>query len=66
MSRGGLSIIAVPAEFNGRSPLVEQLTRPASTPAYDVDLIVTDRGHADLRGADWATRRTLITTLFER
>jgi hypothetical protein len=66
MSRGGLSIIAVPAEFNGRSPLVEQLTRPASTPAYDVDLIVTERGHADLRGADWATRRTLITTLFER
>jgi acyl-CoA hydrolase len=66
ISRGGLSIIAVPAEFNDRSPLVDQLSRPASTPAYDVDLIVTERGYADLRGADWTTRRTLITNLFER
>jgi acyl-CoA hydrolase len=66
MSRGGLSIIAVPAEFNGRSPFVELLSRPASTAAYDVDVIVTERGAVDLRGADWTTRRTLITNLFER
>lgn len=63
-SRSGLSIIAVPSQFGGRSPLVEQLSRPASTPAYDVDLIVTESGHADLRGADWAQRRALITGLF--
>ena len=64
MSRGGLSIIAVPTRVNGRSPLVEQLSRPASTPAHDVDLIVTESGHVDLRAADWSQRRALIAELF--
>ena len=64
MSSGGLSIIAVPTRVNGRSPLVEQLSRPASTPAHDVDLIVTESGHVDLRTADWSQRRHLITELF--
>jgi acyl-CoA hydrolase len=64
MSRGGLSIIAVPTTTNGRSPLVEQLSRPASTPAHDVDLIVTEAGYVDLRSADWSQRRHLITELF--
>ncbi|BBY39977.1 hypothetical protein MMAN_41110 [Mycobacterium mantenii] len=66
LSRGGLSIIAVPSTFNGRSPLVDQLSRPASTPAFDVDIIVTDNGCVDVRLADWAQRRTLITELFTR
>jgi acyl-CoA hydrolase len=65
MSSGGLSIIAVPSKTGGRSPLVEQLSRPASTPAHDVDLIVTEEGHADLRAADWSQRRRLIADLFE-
>lgn len=65
VSRGGLSIIAVPSRVNGRSPLVEQLSRPASTPAYDVDVIVTESGHADLRGADWTQRRRRVAALFE-
>jgi acyl-CoA hydrolase len=64
MSSGGLSIIAVPTRVNGRSPLVEQLTRPTSTPAHDVDVIVTESGHVDLRAADWSQRRALITELF--
>jgi acyl-CoA hydrolase len=64
MSRGGLSIIAVPSSTNGRSPFVEQLSRPASTPAHDVDVIVTESGHADLRGADWSQRQRLIAELF--
>jgi Acetyl-CoA hydrolase/transferase C-terminal domain len=64
MSRGGLSIIAVASRFNGRSPLVEHLSRPASTPAHDIDLIVTESGHADLRDADWSQRRKLITEVF--
>lgn len=64
MSRGGLSIIAVPSKTDGRSPLVDNLSRPASTPAYDVDLIVTESGHADLRGADWSRRKHLIAELF--
>jgi hypothetical protein len=66
MSRKGLSIIAVTSTINGRSPLVERLSRPASTPAYDVDLVVTESGHADLRGADWSRRRHLITELFSK
>ena len=65
MSSGGLSIIAVPSKTGGRSPLVEHLSRPASTPAHDVDLIVTESGHADLRGAGWPQRRRLIADLFE-
>jgi Acetyl-CoA hydrolase/transferase C-terminal domain len=64
MSRGGLSIIAVPSSTNGRSPLFEQLSRPVSTPAHDVDVIVTECGHADLRGAGWSQRRQMITELF--
>src|SRR3984885_2609257 len=64
MSSGGLSIIAVPRQVNGRSPLVEQLSRPVSTPAHDVDVIVTESGHVDLRAADWSQRRALITELF--
>jgi acyl-CoA hydrolase len=66
MNRGGLSIIAVPSTTNGRSPLVEQLSRPASTPAHDVDVVVTESGHADLRGADWSQRLRLITELFSK
>jgi len=65
MSHGGLSTIAVRSTVNGHSPLVDQLSRPVSTPAHDVDLIVTESGHADLRGADWSQRRRLITTLFQ-
>ena len=64
MSSGGLSIIAVPTRVNGRSPLVERLSRPVSTPAHDVDLIVTESGHVDLRAADWSQRRALIAELF--
>ncbi len=65
MSRKGLSIIAVPTSVNSRSPLVIRLSRPTSTPAHNIDLIVTERGCADLRGTDWATRTRLITELFE-
>lgn len=63
--RRGVSIIAVPSRTKGCSPLVSQLSRPVSTPAYDIDVIVTESGHADLRGADWTRRRHLITELFE-
>jgi acyl-CoA hydrolase len=65
-NRGGMSIIAVPSSYGGRSPLVEHLSRPASTPAYDVDVIVTEKSHADLRGAGWSQRRALIIELFDR
>ncbi len=64
MHRRGLSIIATPSTVGGRSPLVERLSRPTSTPASDIDLIVTESGHADLRAADWSQRRKLIAELF--
>src|SRR5262249_47682328 len=41
-SVGGLSIVAVPSVHNGRSTLVSQLSRPVSTPAHDVDVVVTE------------------------
>lgn len=65
LSRGGLSIIAVPSRFGNRSTFVERLSRPASTPAYDVEVIVTERGAIDLRSVDWDQRRRLITRHFE-
>ncbi|MEE6174992.1 acetyl-CoA hydrolase/transferase C-terminal domain-containing protein [Mycobacterium sp. 050134] len=66
INRGGLSIIAVPSLVNGRSPLVDRLSRPASTVAHDVDVIVTEHGSADLRCASWSQREALITNLFDR
>ncbi|MDR3663485.1 MAG: acetyl-CoA hydrolase/transferase C-terminal domain-containing protein [Mycobacterium sp.] len=66
LNRTGLSIIAVPTQFNGRSTLVDTLSRPASTPAHDVEVIVTEAGHVDLRSAGWAERRRLIEGLFQR
>lgn len=64
MSAAGLSIIAVPSARAASSPLVEVLSRPVSTAAHDVDLIVTENGCADLRIADWTMRRDLIGELF--
>jgi acyl-CoA hydrolase len=50
-SRGGLSIIGLPSTAGGGSTIV---ARPAvvSTPRSDVDVVVTERGVADLRGCD--------------
>ncbi|OBH01648.1 acetyl-CoA hydrolase [Mycobacterium sp. E342] len=66
INRGGLSIIAVPTSVNGRSPLVDRLSRPASTAAHDVDVVVTENGSADLRCASWSQREALISKLFDR
>lgn len=66
LNRNGLSIIAVPTRFNGRSTLVDTLSRPASTPAHDIEVIVTEAGHVDLRSAGWVQRRRLIEDLFRR
>ncbi|WP_219823079.1 acetyl-CoA hydrolase/transferase C-terminal domain-containing protein [Nocardia nova] len=55
-SVGGLSIVAVTTTHRGRSTLVRRLSRPVSTPAHDVDVIVTEHGVADLRGLDRSER----------
>jgi acyl-CoA hydrolase len=54
-SPGGLSVIGLPSVARGRSTIV---ARPevVSTPRTDIDVIVTEHGVADLRGADPATR----------
>jgi acyl-CoA hydrolase len=64
-SIGGLSIIAVSSVHNGRPTLVSRLSRPVSTPAHDVDVVVTERGVADLRGLSRAERRQALTRLWE-
>jgi acyl-CoA hydrolase len=66
LHRQGLSIIAVPASHNGRTPFVPRLSRPASTAAHDVDVVVTERGSVDLRRCDWRQRVPLLERLFDQ
>lgn len=65
VSTTGLSIIAITSAVNGCSSLVDRLSRPVSTAAHDVDVIVTEAGSADLRGTSWGQREALITELFK-
>jgi acyl-CoA hydrolase len=65
-SVGGLSIIALMTEHSGRSTLVSKLSRPVSTPAQDVDVVVTERGVADLRGKSRPERREALNELWGR
>jgi hypothetical protein len=64
-SVGGLSVITVTTRHNGRPTLVSQLSRPVSTPSQDVDIVVTDRGTADLRGLSRPERRKALRTLWD-
>ncbi len=63
-SEGGRSILALPATAKGGrvSRIVPRLTTPTiSLSRDDADLIITEHGAADLRGADVQTRaRRLI------
>lgn len=63
-SPGGLSIIALPSARRGRSALAERLDMPVATPRSAVDMVVTEHGHADLRGLDDAERAAAIRVLF--
>lgn len=60
----GLSIIAVPTRHKGRSTLVPRLWGPVSTPAHDVDVVVTERGSVDLRGLDRTERTAALGELW--
>ena len=64
-SVGGLSVIAVPTEHHGRPTLVTRLSRPVSTPAHDVDVVVTENGAADLRGLPRPARREALLRLWD-
>jgi len=66
LSRGGLSIMAMAAHRGSDPTLVERLQGPVSTPCYDVDVVVTDAGSADLRGLDRTQRRAALIELWSR
>jgi acyl-CoA hydrolase len=59
-SRGGLSIIALPARSRAGSSIVDRLSGPASIPRADADVVVTEHGVAHLRGASLAQRRARL------
>ncbi len=63
-SRTGLSVLAVPTTRKGHPTLVERLAAPAGTPSHDIEVVVTERGVADLRGLDRAERRAAIAALW--
>lgn len=56
-SRGGASIIALPATALARSRIVATLSGPVTTPRCDAGIFVTEYGVADLRGLGLAARR---------
>ncbi len=60
-SRGGMSICALPSTAGTRSRIVTRLSGPATVPASDAGVIVTEFGIADLRGKSFAARaRALV------
>lgn len=61
---GGLSILAVTTRSGKNSTLVERLSAPVSTPSHDIDVVVTEKGAADLRGLDRRERREAIAALW--
>lgn len=64
-SAGGLSIVAVTSAHQGRPTLVRRLSRPVSTPSHDVEVVVTERGLADLRGLSRPERRRALESLWD-
>lgn len=58
LSPEGLSIVALPAASadGTQSRIVPALTGPASLPRHDVDVVITEYGVADLRGATVTSR----------
>ncbi|WP_431304824.1 acetyl-CoA hydrolase/transferase family protein [Sediminicoccus sp. BL-A-41-H5] len=63
-SPGGASIIALPATASdGSSRIVARLSGPVTTPRSDVDVVVTEHGVADLRGASERERTRRILAI---
>lgn len=61
----GLSVIAVPSRNRDCPTLVEKLTRPVTTGSHDIDMVVTERGIADLRGRSRPERRAILRALWD-
>ena len=65
LSPGGLSVMALGStRAGGESTLVERLTGPVTTTSFDIDVVVTERGSADLRGLDRQARRRALVELW--
>ena len=65
LAQGGLSIIALPS-VGGKeqtSRIVPQLDTAISLPRYDIDVLVTEQGAADLRGLTIAARAMAIAAV---
>jgi acyl-CoA hydrolase len=63
-SCNGLSIVALPSVWAGRSTLVQRLEAPTTTSRSDIDIVVTEHGLGDLRGLDSGARRSVIRSLW--
>jgi acyl-CoA hydrolase len=63
-SRRGLSMIALPSTHRSGPTLVDQLSAPVTTARSDVDVVVTERGVADLRGIDDGERVRVLRDLW--
>lgn len=61
----GLSVIALVSQVKGRPTLVEQLSRPTTTGSHDVDVVITERGIADLRGLTRLERQAALLKLWD-
>jgi len=64
-SYDGLSIVALPTLRGRHRTLVHTLSVPASTARSDIDIVVTERGMADLRGLDDEERRLAMIALWD-
>lgn len=67
LAERGVPIIALPATAKGRSGpvsrIVAKLSGPVSTSRGDAGIIVTEHGHADLRGLSLAERRARMIAI---
>lgn len=65
LSRGGLSILALPSSARGRkvSRIVAQLSGPVTTARSDVDCVVTEHGVARLKGLSLRQRREALLAI---
>jgi acyl-CoA hydrolase len=61
----GISIFCLASSNSGRPTLVERLSGPVTTPGHDVEIVVTERGTADLRGLTRPERRRALARLWD-
>jgi acyl-CoA hydrolase len=64
-SAEGLSIVAIPLMRDGWRTLVEHLSAPVSTVYADIEVVVTARGSAGVRGQPADRRAELIARLWQ-